>query len=48
VVAAGPDLKATIDGAPIEVLDLTAFVRPTLPGVKAPPQIYFGVISPQP
>ncbi len=45
---AGPTSKATIDGAPVEVRDLTAFVRPTLPGVKAPPQIYFGVISPRP
>jgi hypothetical protein len=46
VVAGRPDLKATLDGAPVEVRDLTAFVRPTLPWVKAPPQIYFGVISP--
>ena len=48
VVAGEPDLKATIEGEPVEVRDLTAFVRPTLPGVKAPPQIYFGVISPRP
>jgi hypothetical protein len=48
VVAGNPDLKATLDGAPVEVRDLTAFVRPTLAGVKAPPQIYFGVISPGP
>ena len=48
MVAGEPDLKATLDGAPVEVRDLTAFVRPTLPGVKAPPQIYFGVISPRP
>jgi hypothetical protein len=45
-VAAGPNPVATLDGATVEVRDLTAFVRPTLPGVKAPPQIYFGVIAP--
>jgi len=48
VVAGKPDPKATIEGEPVEVRDLTAFVRPTLPGVTAPPQIYFGVISPRP
>jgi 4-amino-4-deoxy-L-arabinose transferase-like glycosyltransferase len=48
VVAGRADVKATIEGEPVEVRDLTAFVRPTLPGVKAPPQIYFGVISPRP
>ncbi len=48
VVAAGPNPAATLDGEPVEVRDLTAFVRPTLAGVKAPPQIYFGVISPRP
>ena len=46
VIAGGPDLAATIEGAPVAVRDLTGFVRPTLPGVKAPPQIYFGVIAP--
>ena len=46
VVAGGPDLAASIDDAPVEVRDLTGFVRPMLPGVKAPPQIYFGVIAP--
>lgn len=46
VIAGGPDLAAAIDGAPVEVRELTGFVRPTLPGVKAPPQIYFGVIAP--
>jgi 4-amino-4-deoxy-L-arabinose transferase-like glycosyltransferase len=46
VVADGPNLAPTLDGAPVEVRDLTAFVRPTLPGVKTPPPIYFGVISP--
>jgi hypothetical protein len=46
VVAAGPNPATTLDGAPVEVRDLTAFVRPTLPRVKVPPQIYFGVISP--
>jgi hypothetical protein len=47
VVAGNPDLKATIEGEPVEVRDLTAFARPTLPEVKASPQIYFGVISPR-
>ena len=48
VVADRPNPKATIDGAPIEIRDLTAFVRPTLPGVKAPPMIYFGLMAPRP
>ena len=34
VVAGDPDLKATIEGEPVEVHDFTGFVRPTLPGVK--------------
>ncbi|THD43168.1 MAG: glycosyltransferase family 39 protein, partial [Bradyrhizobium sp.] len=46
VIAAGPDVEAAIDGAPIEVRDLTGFDRPVLPGVKTPPRIYFGVIAP--
>ena len=48
VVAGDPHLKVMIEGEPVEVRELTAFARPTLQGVKAPPQIYFGVISPQP
>jgi 4-amino-4-deoxy-L-arabinose transferase-like glycosyltransferase len=48
VVAGEPDPKATIEGEPVEVRDLTAFVRPTLPGVTTPPRIYFGVILPRP
>jgi hypothetical protein len=47
-VAGRPDFVATINGAPVEVRDLTAFARPTLRGVVAPPQIYFGVIPPGP
>jgi hypothetical protein len=46
VVANGSNPAPTLDGAPVEVRDLTAFVRPTLPGVKTPPSISFGVISP--
>lgn len=48
VVTGAPDLKATIEGEAVEVHDLTGFARPTLPGVRAAPQIYFGVILPQP
>lgn len=45
-VAAAPNSNATLDGAPIATRDWTGFARPTLPGVKAAPQIYFGVIAP--
>jgi hypothetical protein len=48
VIAGEPDLAAAIEGAPVAVHDLTGFVRPTLPGTKAPPEIYFGVIAPAP
>ena len=46
VIAGRPELAASIDEAPVEVRDLSGFVRPMLPGVKAPPPIYFGVIAP--
>jgi 4-amino-4-deoxy-L-arabinose transferase-like glycosyltransferase len=48
VVAAKPKPDATINGAPVVVRDWTGFVRPTRQGVRAPPQIYFGVIDPTP
>ncbi len=44
-VAATPVANPTLDHAPVTVRDRTAFARPTLPGVKAPPQVYFGVIA---
>ena len=47
-VFGAPNPSATVDGAPVALSDLTAFARPTLPGVKAPPQIYFAVIAPTP
>ncbi len=37
---------ASLDGAEVEIRDAAAFSRPVMPGVKAPPKIYFGVIAP--
>ena len=48
VIAARPRPDPTIGGAPVSVRDWSGFVRPTRPGVKAPPRIYFGVIDPAP
>ncbi len=48
LVVSGNPLAASksLDGVEVEIRDVTAFSRPVMPGVAAPPKIYFGVIAP--
>jgi hypothetical protein len=41
-----PSAGRRLDGGAVEIRDIEAFSRPVMPGVKAPPTIYFGVIAP--
>ncbi|MGD0642384.1 MAG: glycosyltransferase family 39 protein [Roseiarcus sp.] len=38
--------QRNLDGVSVEIRDAEEFSRPIMPGVRAPPKIYFGVIAP--